>query len=215
MAGAAASDGTLQGMSLSVFVTGLLTGLSLIVAIGAQNAFVLRQGLLGKHVFAVSLACSLSDAALIALGVTSFQQIAAAAPWFVPAVRYGGAAFLIWYGARNLHSALRSSATLAAADAHASSLSQTLTMGLALTWLNPHVYLDTLMLLGAISTRFPGEEASFAAGAMTGSFFFFFALGYGAMALRPIFASPASWRALETLVALTMWAIAFKLVSGS
>jgi L-lysine exporter family protein LysE/ArgO len=88
-------------------------------------------------------------------------------------------------------------------------------MGLALTWLNPHVYLDTLMLLGAISTRFPGEEASFAAGAMTGSFFFFFALGYGAMALRPIFASPASWRALEALVALTMWAIAFKLVSGS
>jgi L-lysine exporter family protein LysE/ArgO len=199
-------------MSLSVYVTGLMAGLSLIVAIGAQNAFVLRQGLLGAHVFAVSLACSLSDAALIALGVTSFRQIAVVAPWFVPAMRYGGAAFLIWYGARNLYSALRSSEALAASDVRASNLAQTLAMCLALTWLNPHVYLDTIMLLGAISTRFPSEQASFGAGAMTGSSLFFFALGYGATALRPIFASPVSWRALEALVALTMWTIAFKLI---
>jgi L-lysine exporter family protein LysE/ArgO len=201
-------------MSLSVYVTGLLAGLSLIVAIGAQNAFVLRQGLLGAHVFAVSLACSLSDAALIALGVTSFRQIAVVAPWFLPAMRYGGAAFLIWYGARNLTSALRSSEALAAGDAQSSSLSQTLAMCLALTWLNPHVYLDTLMLLGAISTRFPGQETSFAAGAMTGSFFFFFSLGYGAKYLRPLFTSPKSWRVLEALVAATMWAIALKLIMG-
>jgi L-lysine exporter family protein LysE/ArgO len=204
----------LSSMNLPVAVTGLMSGLSLIVAIGAQNAFVLRQGLLGKHVFAVCLACSLSDAALIALGVTSFRQIAVAAPLFVPAMRYGGAAFLISYGARNLYSALRSSKALQAADARASSLAQTLATCLALTWLNPHVYLDTVMLLGAISTRFPGEEASFAFGAMTGSFLFFFALGYGATWLRPIFASPASWRALEALVALTMWTIAFKLIMG-
>jgi L-lysine exporter family protein LysE/ArgO len=122
-------------MSLSVCVTGLLTGLSLIVAIGAQNAFVLRQGLIGEHVFAVSLACSLSDAALIALGVTGFRQIAVAAPWFLPAMRYGGAAFLIWYGARNLYSAARSSEALAAGDARASSLAKTLAMCLGLTWL--------------------------------------------------------------------------------
>jgi L-lysine exporter family protein LysE/ArgO len=199
-------------MSLSVYVTGLMTGLSLIVAIGAQNAFVLRQCLLGAHVFAVSLACSLSDAALIALGVTSFRQMAVAAPWFVPTMRYGGATFLIWYGARNLYSALRSTEALAAGDVRASNLTQTLAMCLALTWLNPHVYLDTIMLLGAISTRFPGQEASFALGAMTGSFLFFFALGYGAIGLRPIFISPASWRALEALVALTMWTIAFKLI---
>jgi L-lysine exporter family protein LysE/ArgO len=199
-------------MGLLVYVTGLMAGLSLIVAIGAQNAFVLRQGLMGKHVFAVSLACSVSDAALIALGVTSFRQIAVVAPWVLPAMRYGGAAFLIWYGARNLYSALRSTETLAAGDARASSHMQTLAMCLALTWLNPHVYLDTVMLLGAISTRFPGEEAPFAAGAMTGSFLFFFALGYGAMWLRPIFASPMSWRALEALVALTMWTIASKLM---
>jgi L-lysine exporter family protein LysE/ArgO len=199
-------------MSLSVYATGLLTGLSLIVAIGAQNAFVLRQGLRDAHVFAVSLVCSLSDAALIALGVTSFRQMAVTASWFVPATRYGGAAFLIWYGARNLYSALRSSKALAAGDARSASLARTLATCLALTWLNPHVYLDTVMLLGAISTRFPGQEASFAVGAMTGSFLFFFALGYGAMGLRPIFASPASWRALEALVALTMWTIAFKLI---
>ena len=191
-----------------------MSGLSLIVAIGAQNAFVLRQGLMGKHVFAICLACSLSDAALIAFGVTSFRQIAVAAPLFLPAMRYGGAAFLIWYGARNLYSALRSSKALQAVDARVSSLARTLAACLALTWFNPHVYLDTVMLLGAISTRFPGEEASFAFGAMTGSFLFFFALGYGAAHLRPFFASPASWRALEALVALTLWTIAFKLIVG-
>jgi L-lysine exporter family protein LysE/ArgO len=201
-------------MSLSVYVTGFLTGLSLIVAIGAQNAFVLRQGLMGVHVFAVSLACSLSDAALIALGVTSFRQIAVAAPWFLPAMRYGGAAFLIWYGARNLYSALRSHEVFEAGDARSSSLAQTLAMCLALTWLNPHVYLDTLILLGAISTRFPGREASLAAGAMTGSFLFFFSLGYGAKWLRPIFTSPSSWRGLEALIAVTMWAIALNLIVG-
>jgi L-lysine exporter family protein LysE/ArgO len=201
-------------MSLSVYITGLLAGLSLIVAIGAQNAFVLRQGLMGAHVFAVSLACSLSDAALIALGVTSFRQIALVAPWFLPAMRYGGAAFLIWYGARNLYSALRSSGALEADDAHPSSLAPTLAMCLALTWLNPHVYLDTVILLGAISTRFPGQATSFAVGAMTGSFLFFFSLGYGAKYLRPLFTSPTSWRALEALIAVTMWAIAVKLIMG-
>ena len=201
-------------MSLSVYVTGLLTGLSLIVAIGAQNAFVLRQGLIGEHVFAVSLACSLSDAALIALGVTGFRQIAVAAPWFLPSMRYGGAAFLIWYGARNLYSAARSSEALAAGDARASSLGQTLAMCLGLTWLNPHVYLDTLILLGAISTRFPGQEASFASGAMTGSFVFFFSLGYGSKWLRPVFTSPTSWRVLEALIAATMWTIALRLIMG-
>ena len=201
-------------MSLSVTITGLLTGLSLIFAIGAQNAFVLRQGLRNAHVFAVSLACSLSDAALIALGVTSFRQMAVTAPWFAPAMRCGGAAFLIWYGARNLYSALRSSEALAAGDAHSSSLARTLATCLALTWLNPHVYLDTVMLLGAISTRFPGQEASFAYGAMTGSFLFFFSLGYGAKWLRPVFTSQSSWRALEALVAVTMWTIALKLIMG-
>ncbi|MDK4705379.1 LysE/ArgO family amino acid transporter [Rhizobium sp. CNPSo 4062] len=201
-------------MNFSIYMTGLMMGLSLIVAIGAQNAFVLRQGLRNEHVFAVCLACALSDAALIILGVTSFRQISALLPWLDPVMRYAGAAFLIWYGARSLYSAFRSSAVLAAGEAKSSSFRQTLAMCLALTWLNPHVYLDTVALLGTISTRFPGNEASFAAGAMTGSFLFFFSLGFGARWLRPIFAKPASWRILETLIALTMWMIATKLLSG-
>ena len=202
-------------MNVSVFVTGLLMGLSLIVAIGAQNAFVLRQGLHREHVFAVCLACALSDAVLIVLGVTSFRQIAALLPWLDPVMRYGGAAFLILYGARSFRSALLASGTLAAAEANPSSFRQTLATCLALTWLNPHVYLDTVMLLGTVSTRFPGGEASFAAGAASGSFLFFFALGYGAGGLRPIFANPSAWRVLEVLIAVTMWMIAYRLVSGA
>lgn len=201
-------------MSFSVYGTGFMMGLSLIVAIGAQNAFVLRQGLRNEHVFAVCLACGLSDALLIALGVVSFRQIAAVLPWLDPVMRYGGAAFLIWYGARNLYSALRSSGALAAGEAGPSSFRKTLATCLALTWLNPHVYLDTVVLLGTISTRFPGREVAFGVGAVTASFVFFFSLGYGATRLRPIFARPSSWRALEGLIAVTMWLIAFKLLRG-
>ena len=201
-------------MNFSIYLTGLTMGLSLIVAIGAQNAFVLRQGLRNEHVFAVCLACALSDAALIVLGVTSFRQIAALLPWLDPVMRYAGAAFLIWYGAKSLYSAFRSTAVLAAGEVKSASFRQTLAMCLALTWLNPHVYLDIVVLLGTISTRFPGHEISFATGAMTGSFLFFFSLGFGARWLRPIFAKPSSWRILETLIAFTMWMIATKLLSG-
>lgn len=201
-------------MDVSVYLTGLMMGLSLIVAIGAQNAFVLRQGLRNEHVFAVCLACGLSDTLLIVLGVTSLRQIAALIPWLDPVMRYGGAGFLIWYGAKSLYSALRSTGALAAGEGKSSSLGKTLATCLALTWLNPHVYLDTVVLLGTISTRFPGREVAFTAGAVTASLLFFFSLGYGAAWLRPIFAKPSAWRALETLIALTMWIIASKLLSG-
>ena len=199
-------------MNLPVFGTGLMMGLSLIVAIGAQNAFVLRQGLRNEHVFAVCLVCALSDAVLITLGVTSFGRIAAWLPWLDPVMRYGGAAFLIWYGAKSLYSALRSQGALEVQAAGSTRFAATLATCLALTWLNPHVYLDTVVLLGTISTRFAGYQASFAAGAATGSFLFFFSLGYGATWLRPIFSKPASWRILETLISLTMWLIAFNLL---
>jgi L-lysine exporter family protein LysE/ArgO len=203
-------------MNLAVFLTGLGMGLSLIVAIGAQNAFVLRQGLKGEHVLAVCLACALSDAMLITLGVTSFARVAAWLPWLDPIMRLGGAGFLIVYGARSLLAALRSGGALAISEAGApGSLVAALLACFAFTWLNPHVYLDTVVLLGTISTQFPGEEWSFAAGATTGSFAFFFALGYGASLLRPIFANPLAWRALESLIALVMWAIAAKLLIGS
>ncbi|RWR07572.1 LysE/ArgO family amino acid transporter [Paenirhodobacter populi] len=202
-------------MNFPIFLTGLTMGLSLIVAIGAQNAFVLRQGLKGEHVLAVCLACALSDAVLIAVGVTGFGRIMAVVPWLDPVLRYGGAAFLFWYGAKSLRSAFRSAGALGAAEqGGAGGLSRVLMTCLALTWLNPHVYLDTVVLLGTISTRFPGAEPAFALGAVSGSFLFFFTLGYGAVWLRPLFANPRAWRMLEAVIALIMWAIALKLLIG-
>lgn len=201
-------------MDFSVYLTGMMMGLSLIVAIGAQNAFVLRQGLRNEHVFAVCLACAVSDALLIVLGVTSLHKIATMLPWLDPVMRYGGAAFLIWFGAKSLYAAFRSAGALTVGEGKASSFGRTMATCLTLTWLNPHVYLDTVLFLGTISTRFAGQQTAFAAGAVTGSFVFFFALGYGATRLRPIFARPVAWRILETVIAAVMWLIAFKLLSG-
>ncbi|MDF2994592.1 MAG: amino acid transporter [Xanthobacteraceae bacterium] len=199
----------------SAYLAGLTVSLSLILAIGAQNAFVLRQGLRDEHVLAVCLACAISDALLITLGVSSFRQISALLPWVDPAMRLAGAAFLIWYGARSLYSALRSREVLVAANGVPAALGPTLATCLALTWLNPHVYLDTVVLIGTISTQFSGREAAFALGATTASFLFFFALGYGARWLRPLFAKPEAWRVLEAGIAVTMWAIAAGLVAGA
>jgi L-lysine exporter family protein LysE/ArgO len=202
-------------MNFPVFLAGMLTGLSLIMAIGAQNAFVLRQGLRGEHVLAVCLTCAISDTILILLGVTSFGQIAQWLPWLAPTMRYAGAAFLIWYGAKSMRAALQSKdALIVGTERKAAGLAKTLTACLAITWLNPHVYLDTVVLLGTISTRFAGETGSFAAGAVSGSFLFFFSLGYGSAWLRPIFAKPSAWRILEAIIAIVMWAIAAKLVLG-
>jgi L-lysine exporter family protein LysE/ArgO len=154
-------------MDLLAFLGGLSVLLSLIVAIGAQNAFVLRQGLRDEHVLAVVLICALSDAVLITVGVTSFGGIALRAPWLDPVLRWGGACFLAWYGATSLRSALRSTGALTAAGpAEKAALKEIVLTCLTITWLNPHVYLDTVFLIGAISTQFPGFGASFAAGAM-------------------------------------------------
>ncbi len=202
-------------LDFSAYFSGLGVGLSLIVAIGAQNAFVLRQGLKGGHVFAVCLTCALSDVALIILGVTSFGRIAAVLPWLDPVMRFGGAAFLAFYGLKNLLSALKSHGALDVSGANgATPLMPTLIACLAITWLNPHVYLDTVVLLGTISTQYPGHEAAFALGSMTSSFGFFFSLGFGAAKLRPIFAQPTAWRLLEGAIAAIMWAIAGSLMLG-
>ncbi|WP_172329156.1 LysE/ArgO family amino acid transporter [Mangrovicoccus sp. HB161399] len=202
-------------MFQSVYFAGLSMGLSLIVAIGAQNAFVLRQGLRGEHVFAICLACALSDAVLVSLGVAGFARIVAVLPAVEPAMRYGGAAFLVIYGARSFVSAFGPGAVLAASGGGGTvPLSATLATCMAFTWLNPHVYLDTVMLLGSISTQFPGQERAFALGAITAAFGFFFALGYGAACLRPVFASATAWRVLDAGIAVVMWAIALKLLHG-
>ena len=197
---------------MQAIVAGFSLGLSLILAIGAQNAFVLRQGLRREHVFAVCLTCALSDALLIMLGVIGFAWITAAAPWVAPAFRYGGAAFLIWYGVLNARAALQGDEALAAAGgtAPASTKSVLLTC-LALTWLNPHVYLDTVVLLGSVSTGYE-SRLGFGLGAMLASFVFFFGLGYGARLLGPVFARPLAWRVLDGAVALTMWIIALTLL---
>lgn len=200
---------------MGAYFTGLGLGFSLIVAIGAQNAFVLRQGLRREHVFAICLTCALSDAVLILFGVFGFQMVSERFTWLEPALRYGGAAFLGWYGGRSLWSALRSKTGLTAADGEtAASLGRALALCLALTWLNPHVYLDTVVMMGMLATGFPGAEPRFAAGAISASFLFFFALGHGAGLLRPLFAAPLAWRILEALIAALMWSIALKLLWG-
>lgn len=201
-------------MSFDAWSTGLSIGLSLILAIGAQNAFVLRQGLRGEHVLPIVLCCALSDAVLIIAGVSGFRQLLEQAPWIDPVMRYGGAAFLLCYAARSLRAAFCSNERLVVATEQGATLRQAVGTCLALTWLNPHVYLDTLVLIGTISTRFPGHGASFAAGATTASFLFFFALGYGARLLRPMFAKPEAWRVLDGLIAIVMTWIAIKLVMG-
>lgn len=207
--------GRKRAMTLSTYLTGLMMGLSLIVAIGAQNAFVLKQGIRREHVLAVVLTCSLSDAVLILLGVTSLKHVLRLMPWLEPTMRYGGAAFLLWYGFRSLTSAIRNESRLTVETGQATPLLPAMMTCLALTWLNPHVYLDTVVLLGTISTHFPGSEMSFALGAMSGSFLFFFALGYGAAFLRPVFSRPAAWRVLDLAIALVMGTIAIRLLAGS
>ncbi|WP_121631566.1 LysE/ArgO family amino acid transporter [Tropicibacter alexandrii] len=195
---------------MTTALAGFALGLSLILAIGAQNAFVLRQGLLRAHVGPVVAVCALSDAALIAAGVAGFGHLATAIPGLEWAMRLFGAAFLIWYGARTLLAAYRGGATMQAGPT-AGSLRNAILTCLALTWLNPHVYLDTVVLLGAVSAQYD-DRLDFALGAMTASFTFFTALGYGARLLAPVFARPRAWQILDLVIGLTMWAIAAKLL---
>ena len=196
---------------LTSFLPGFLLSLTLILAIGAQNAFVLRQGLRREHVFWVCLTCGLSDALLIAAGVAGFGALAEAAPWFETAMRFGGAAFLIWYGWLNARSAWRGGAVLDTSGAATQSLPRAIATLLALTWLNPHVYLDTVVLIGSISAQYP-DRLAFGIGATLASITFFFSLGYGARLLAPLFARPRSWQILDAVIALTMWSIALKLL---
>ncbi|WP_238364334.1 LysE/ArgO family amino acid transporter [Mesobacterium pallidum] len=191
-------------------VAGFSLGFSLILAIGAQNAFVLRAGLRRAHVFAICLTCALSDAVLIAAGVAGFGALATAVPGLEWGMRLFGAAFLFWYGARAFLAAWRGGAALEA-EGQVGSLRAALLTCLALTWLNPHVYLDTVVLLGSIAAQASSRPA-FAAGAMTASFVFFFSLGYGARLLAPLFARPVAWRLLDALVGAVMWAIGLGLL---
>lgn len=193
--------------------TGFTVGFSLILAIGAQNAFVLRQGLMQAHVFWICLTCALSDAVLIALGVVGIASIAAALPWAITVLTWIGVAFLIAYGALSFSRAFRPR-VLTGADRGTGSLNSALITCLALTWLNPHVYVDTVGLIGAVSTGFAAQadKLAYATGATFASFVFFFGLGYGARLLVPVFAQPRAWTVLDVGIALVMWAIAASLM---
>lgn len=194
------------------FLTGLAIGFGLILAIGAQNAFVLRQGLRGEHILLVCLTCAISDALLISAGVAGFGALVLRAPWIEPAFRIGGSVFLCGYGIRSLWASYRTKHALQAAETAAKSWQSALFTCLAFTWLNPHVYLDTVVLLGSASTQHSEHRVAFASGAVTASFLLFFSLGYGARLLQPIFLKPISWKVLDALVGVLMVTLGLRLL---
>jgi L-lysine exporter family protein LysE/ArgO len=198
----------------ATWLAGFALSLSLILAIGAQNAFVLRQGLRRAHVGAVVTICCISEAVLIFSGVAGFGALAARAPWALEAMRWGGAAFLVVYGVKSLFAAIRTTEVLEAGGPPEQGLGAAVATALALTWANPHVYLDTLGLIGAVATTYGPARWVFGAGALSASVLFFVLLGYGARALAPLFARPAAWRVLDAAVGVTMLGLAAKLAIG-
>lgn len=194
------------------YLAGFSLGISLILAIGSQNAFVLKQGLRNHHLFAVCAICAMSDAALILIGVGGFGAVIKEFPAIEKIARYGGALFLVVYAFLSFRSALTANHSLNTKNVSHVSLSKTVLMCLAFTWLNPHVYLDTVVLLGSVSLKYHPDQWVFALGAATASFVFFFSLGYGAKVLAPLFEMPVVWKYLEWLVGFTMLAIAISLV---
>jgi len=198
--------------TLLPLLSGFTAGASLIIAIGAQNAFVLRQGLKREHVLAIVAVCALSDIVLITLGVAGIGALVEAAPVALTIVTVAGALFLLGYAALAARRALRPKALEAGAAASTPLLAAVLT-ALALTWLNPHVYLDTVLLLGSLAaTHGPDGKWLFAIGACVASIVWFTALGYGARLLSRVFARPVAWRILDGVIAGVMAALAVMLV---
>ena len=193
------------------FITGFSIGFSLILAIGAQNAFVLKQGLIRQNVFLVCLICAASDAILITLGVSGFGEIITKYPIIERLARIGGALFLFTYGVLNLYSAQTKTHALEPTKKIQKSKHKTILTCLGFTWLNPHVYLDTVVMLGSISTQFE-NTAAFALGAISASFVFFFSLGFGASKLTRYFEKPKTWRVLENLIGILMIFLGITLV---
>lgn len=204
-------------VSQQVFLQGLGLGASLIMAIGAQNAHVIRTGVRGRHVLATVLACIVVDVALIALGIAGLGALVQASPASMAVARYGGAAFLVWYGWRCWKSSLRGGASIALSDEDKTqTLGRALATVLALSLLNPHVYLDTVVLLGAVGSSLAGDaRLSFALGAMTASVLWFSALGLGARRFAAVLGRPSVWRAIEALTGTLMLVLAFLLVRGA
>jgi L-lysine exporter family protein LysE/ArgO len=214
--------------ALTAALSGLGLGLSLIVAIGAQNAFLLRQGLRGEHVLPVVLVCTVSDVVLIIGGVAGAAAVLAAVPWAMTAVRVGGSAFLLGYAALAARRAWRPTADTGLVPAETTEASAgpdagrrrtgvaaTVGTALGLTWFNPHVYLDTVVLLGSIGAGHGAQRWWFAAGSATGSALWFGTVGWGSALLRPLFARPRAWRALDAVIATTMAVLAVSMLAGA
>lgn len=203
--------------NLMLILLGAGTGLSLIVAIGAQNAFILKQGIIGRYITPIIAFCILSDALLIGIGVFTVGKIAESADWILEVLRWGGGAFLVWYGLSALKRALHPSAlTVDTGEAGPKTLGRALAITFAITYLNPHVYLDTMALLGSLAnTHGPVGKWWFYAGCVLGSTIWFTALGYGSRLLRPFFARESSWRVLDFIIAVIMLSLAAKLLTGN
>ena len=200
---------------MNASLEGLLTGLSLIIAIGAQNAYVLRQGLRRSHVGVVVTVCTVSDYALIIAGVAGIGVIIQHASWALQAVRWFGVAFLAWYGLVSAWRARRPASSLSAARGDSAGRPAVVRRAVALTWLNPHVYLDTVVLLGSIANAHAGAGRWwFAAGTCVASTLWFAGLGFGARYAAGLLATPRAWQVLDLLIAATMLGIAVKLATS-
>jgi L-lysine exporter family protein LysE/ArgO len=197
--------------SISAGLSGFFLGASLIIAIGAQNAFILRQGLLRSHVFILCLICALSDAVLIAAGVAGLGTLVSQSPTLIAAVSLGGMLFLGTYSFMAFKRALHPGA-MQAGNPEPLGLKAAVATCLAFTFLNPHVYLDTVVLLGSLSSAYQGaDRLAYGAGAAIASFVWFFGLGYGARLLQPVFAKPAAWRVLDGIIGIVMALLAISL----
>lgn len=201
-------------MLLIPFAKGFLTSASLIMAIGAQNAFVLKQGIMKSHVFIVALLCSLIDSILICIGIAGMGKFITSQPNLLEACRYGGGAFLFYYGAKSFFKAYKStSAILLEAAPTQDSLKLIITTLLFVSFINPHTYLDTIILIGSIGAHFEGiDQVIFAFGASTASIIWFFSVSYGAGYLAPFFTTPSTWRILDIIIGIIMWSIAISLI---
>lgn len=192
------------------FLPGFLTGLSLIIAIGAQNAFVIRQGLTKRHVLLVVLICAVSDALLILLGVAGLGALISGLPWLLEIIRWFGVAYLSWFGVKALMSAFKTQSLDASGVQSASAKTVVLSV-LGFTFLNPHVYLDTVILLGSIGNQFGPDKWWFAIGGAVASVVWFSSIGFGAKAASRFMSKPIFWKVLDSLIALVMFSIAIML----
>lgn len=191
-------------------VPGFFTGLSLIVAIGAQNAFVIRQGLAKSYVFLVVAICAIADAALIALGIAGLGALITATPWLLEFIRWFGVAYLTWFGLKSFRRAF-SKQQIDLSGSTSDTAKKVAVSVLGFTLLNPHVYLDTVILVGSIGNQFGDDRWWFGIGAMAASFVWFFGLGYGAKAASKFMTKPVFWRVLDTAIGVVMFSIAILL----